>query len=58
MKNVALYLSGVNNIKGGGGAERFFADFFLPINPGQIKNLIYTFLLTKLRLEQSKAQTN
>ena len=28
MKNVALYLSGVNNIKGGGGAERFFADFF------------------------------
>ena len=58
MKNVALYLSGVNNIKGGGGAERFFADFFSTYKSWPNKNLIYTFLLTKLRLEQSKAQTN
>jgi glycosyltransferase involved in cell wall biosynthesis len=28
MKNVAIYLTGVQNIDGGGGAERFFADFF------------------------------
>ena len=28
MKRVALYLSGVHDISGGGGAERFFADFF------------------------------
>ena len=28
MKKIALYLSGVHDIKGGGGAERFFADFF------------------------------
>lgn len=27
-KKVAIYLSGVNDIKGGGGVERFFADFF------------------------------
>lgn len=28
MKRVAIYLSGVNDITGGGGAERFFADLF------------------------------
>lgn len=28
MKNVAIYLTGVKNIDGGGGVERFFADFF------------------------------
>lgn len=27
-KNIAIYLSGVHDIRGGGGAERFFADFF------------------------------
>tara|TARA_B100001287_G_scaffold144355_1_gene121378 strand:+ start:5471 stop:6646 length:1176 start_codon:yes stop_codon:yes gene_type:complete len=27
-KNVAIYLVGVNSLSGGGGAERFFADFF------------------------------
>ena len=28
MKRVAIYLSGVHDISGGGGAERFFADLF------------------------------
>ena len=28
MKRVAIYLSGVQDLSGGGGAERFFADFF------------------------------
>jgi glycosyltransferase involved in cell wall biosynthesis len=28
LKRVAIYLSGVNDISGGGGAERFFADLF------------------------------
>ena len=27
-ERVAIYLSGVHNLKGGGGVERFFADFF------------------------------
>ena len=27
-KNVAIYLVGVTSLSGGGGAERFFADFF------------------------------
>lgn len=28
MKKIALFLSGVHDLRGGGGAERFFADFF------------------------------
>lgn len=28
MANVALFITGINELKGGGGAERFFADFF------------------------------
>ena len=28
MSNIALFIYGINDLKGGGGAERFFADFF------------------------------
>ena len=28
MKNIAFIFTGIGNIKGGGGAERFFSDFY------------------------------
>ncbi len=38
MKAVALFIYGINNLKGGGGAERFFADFYDDYNDLTTKN--------------------
>jgi len=50
MKKIALYLSGVHDIKGGGGAERFFADFFSIYNSWPLKKFEIYFFLDKSTL--------
>ena len=41
MANVALFIFGVGELKGGGGAERFFADFFRIYNKKVTKHKLY-----------------
>ena len=44
MANVALFIFGITELKGGGGAERFFADFFEVYNKKQAKHKLYYIL--------------
>ncbi len=46
MANVALFIFGVGELTGGGGAERFFADFFEIYNKKKTKHNLY-YLLDK-----------
>lgn len=46
MANVALFIFGITELKGGGGAERFFADFFEIYNEKKTKHNLY-YLLDK-----------
>lgn len=46
MANVALFIFGITELKGGGGAERFFADFFEIYNKKKTKHNLY-YLLDK-----------
>ena len=41
MANVALFIFGVGELTGGGGAERFFADFFEIYNRSKTKHNLY-----------------
>ena len=41
MANVAFLIFGVVELKGGGGAERFFADFFEIYNQSKTKHKLY-----------------
>ena len=41
MSNVAFIFTGVNNIAGGGGAERFFSDFFTKYNNSNSKHRLF-----------------
>lgn len=41
MANVALFIFGITELKGGGGAERFFADFFEIYNQSKTKHSLY-----------------
>jgi glycosyltransferase involved in cell wall biosynthesis len=44
MANVALFIFGITELKGGGGAERFFADFFEIYNKKKTKHNLYYLL--------------
>lgn len=46
MANVALFIFGITELKGGGGAERFFADFFDIYNKKETKHKLY-YLIDK-----------
>lgn len=41
MANIALFIFGINDLSGGGGAERFFADFFDVYNASETKHKLY-----------------
>ncbi|MCA0431124.1 MAG: glycosyltransferase [Bacteroidetes bacterium] len=47
MKAVALFIYGINNLKGGGGAERFFADFYDDYNDLTTKNFNLYYIIDK-----------
>ncbi len=44
MANIAVFFMGIGDVSGGGGAERFFADFFTDYNKDKAKHNL--FLLT------------
>lgn len=44
MANIAIFFMGIGDVSGGGGAERFFADFFTDYRKDKAKNNL--FLLT------------
>lgn len=50
MTNVAFLFTGVNNLEGGGGAERFFSDFFTRYNASKPKYKLF-FITDKSSLE-------
>lgn len=41
MANIALFIFGINDLSGGGGAERFFADFFDVYSNSETKHKLY-----------------
>ncbi|MBN8692486.1 MAG: glycosyltransferase [Bacteroidetes bacterium] len=53
MANVALFIFGINDLKGGGGAERFFADFFDIYNKEQQKHRLF-YIIDELSINNLK----
>lgn len=50
MKSVAFFIYGIQNLKGGGGAERFFADFFDKYSSYNLAQFKVYFVLDKYSL--------
>ncbi len=55
MKNVAFFIYGIGNLTGGGGAERFFADFFLKYQQHNATKFNLFYILDKTSHENLKA---
>jgi glycosyltransferase involved in cell wall biosynthesis len=55
MKAVALFIYGINNLKGGGGAERFFADFYDDYNELTTKNFNLYYIIDKQSVNELKS---
>jgi glycosyltransferase involved in cell wall biosynthesis len=51
MANAALFIYGITNLKGGGGAERFFADFFDKYGAYASAKFKLFFILDKISLQ-------
>lgn len=54
MPNVALFIFGVNDLSGGGGAERFFADFFDIYNSNKTKHHLFYIIDENSRVNLRK----
>ena len=57
MPNIAIFMPGIGDLSGGGGAERFFFDFFQKYQNINSKNKLY-FITDRNSLQNFKSLKN